>query len=99
MSTNPITEILTTFVNELSKKPKSKFHHIAQKVGMSREGLRKAISPDKQVESFKVRTLLNITMAFPITIHISEGKIKAFRWDKIESQYLKNEENDFGPPT
>lgn len=92
MSTNPITEMLKKLVDELSNNHQYKFHHIAKKVGMSREGLRKAINPNKEVESFKVGTLLKITTAFPITILISEGKIKAFRWDKIETQYSKKEE-------
>ena len=87
MTLNPISQLLNQFVNELSDK--QTFTQIAKKLGMSREGLRLALRSDKQVESFKVGTLLMLTETFPITIRISQGRCQAFRWDKIESNYRK----------
>ena len=85
MSINPIRDLLKQFVDELSSD--HSFTQIAHKLQMSREGLRLALRDDKQVESFKVGTLLAMSMTFPITIRISQGRCEAFRWDKIEAHY------------
>ena len=68
MSINPIRDLLKEFINELSSD--HTFTQIAHKLDM--------IVPacvygedDKQVESFKVGTLLTITQTFPITIRIT----------------------------
>ena len=85
MSINPIRDLLKEFIDELSSD--HTFTQIAHKLDMSREGLRLALRDDKQVESFKLGTLLTITQTFPITIRISQGRCEAFRWDKISTHY------------
>ena len=71
--TNTITPILTELI-EQGKKAK-----IARQVSLSRRTLYDCLRPDKQVESFKLGTLLKFSAIFPITIIISNGLVSAHR--------------------
>ena len=82
MVKNPLSKVLTAVVSDYRKwYSKSE---LAKKVGLSRRGLYNAMSPDKEFSSFKVGTLISISRVFPITIQISNGKVKIIRWDVIQ---------------
>lgn len=82
MVKNPLSKVLTAVVSDYRKwYSKSE---LAKKVGLSRRGLYNAMSADKEFATFKVRTLIEITGALPITIQISNGKVKIIRWDVIQ---------------
>lgn len=68
---NPITPLLIQLI------PARKKSEIARQLGFSRRTLYDCLRLDKQVESFKLGTLLNITKLFPITIIMSKGLISA----------------------
>ena len=81
MAKNPLSKTLTTLVRDYRRSySKSK---LAEKLGLSRRGLYNAMSPDKELGTFKASTLISITRGFPITIHISNGKVKVIGWDVI----------------
>lgn len=70
-STNTITPILTELTSQGKKA------QIARQLGLSRRTLYHCLRPDKQVESFKLGTLLKFSAVFPITIIISNGRVSA----------------------
>ena len=82
MVKNPLAKPLAALVRHSSKSYSKA--QIASKLGLSRRGLYNALSPDREFATFKASTLITITKLFPITIHISDGKVKAIRWDIIE---------------
>ncbi len=79
MTLNPLSKLLKQFIRQF----KIKQEEIAAKLGISRRSLYTAINSDKDVDSFKVGFLRKISTIFPITIVISRGKVRIFRWDTI----------------
>lgn len=81
MTHNPLSKILTTLVSQYRSRYNKT--ELANKIGLSRRGLYDAIRSDKDFGTFKASTLISITAIFPVTIQISEGKVRCFRWDRI----------------
>lgn len=79
MSLNPLSKLLKQFMREY----KMKQEEIAATLGISRRSLYSAINPDKDVDSFKLGFLRKISTIFPMTIVISRGSVRIFRWDTI----------------
>lgn len=50
------------------------------------------MSPDKDVDSFKIGLIRKISAIFPITIVISRGQIRIFRWDTIVEDGFENDQ-------
>lgn len=89
MKLNPLSKLLKQFIEKL--KGHQSQEEIATKLGISRRSLYTAMNPDKDVKSFKMGVLLNISAIFPITIVISRGKIRVFRWDTIVKDGFEND--------
>ena len=81
MAINPLSKTLTALVRDYRRSYNKS--ELAEKLGLSRRGLYNAMSPDKEFGTFKGSTLVSITRVFPITIQISNGKVKVIRWDVI----------------
>lgn len=82
MAGNPLAKTLTALVRDYRRWYSKR--ELAEKLGLSRRGLYNAMSPDKEFATFKASTLISVTKVFPITIQISDGKVKVIRWDIIE---------------
>lgn len=82
MVKNPLAKPLAALVRHSGRRYSK--GQLAQKLGLSRRGLYNAMSPDKEFATFKASTLISVTKVLPITIQISDGKVKVIRWDIIE---------------
>lgn len=71
--TNTITPILSELISHGKKA------EIARQLALSRRTLYHCLRPDKQVESFKLGTLLKFSAVFPLTIIISNGLVSGHR--------------------
>lgn len=81
MVKNPLAKTLTALVRDYRRWYSKR--ELAEKLGLSRRGLYNAMSPDKEFATFKASTLISVTKV-PISIQISDGKVKVIRWDIIE---------------
>jgi DNA-binding XRE family transcriptional regulator len=87
MTLNPLSKLLKPFIRQF----KMKQEEMAAKLGISRRSLYSAMNPEKDVDSFKVGLLRMISTIFPITIVISRGQIRIFRWDTIIDDGFDND--------
>jgi DNA-binding XRE family transcriptional regulator len=87
MTLNPLSKLLKPFIRPFKMKQKQ----MAAKLGISRRSLYSAMNPDKDVDSFKVGFLKKMSTIFPITIVISRGKVRFFRWDTIIDDGFESE--------
>lgn len=74
---NPISELLISFATDMTNETQTE---IATRFGLSRAGLKKALDPEKPIESWLVGTLLKLSYAFSMTIIIHAGEVSAFCW-------------------
>jgi len=74
---NPISQLLISFAQEMTNQTQTQ---IAAKFGLSRAGLKKALDPNKPVESWLIGTLLKLSGAFSMTIVIYAGEVSTFHW-------------------
>ena len=79
MTTNPLSKLGKQFIREF----KISQEQIAAKLNISRRRFHNGKYPDKDVDSFKVGLLRKMSTIFPMTIVISRGKVRIFRWDTI----------------
>ena len=88
MTRNALSKLLRQFVLRL----KINQEELATKLGITRRSLYTAMSPDKDVDSFKIGLIRKISAIFPITIVISRGQIRIFRWYFIAVWGFENDQ-------